>query len=78
MDRANSPRRSYTSYVLHVWHTNGQRSRRATLQATATGQRYNFASFEALFAFLDAQFSVPPEHADADDGAVVPPEAPRE
>lgn len=78
MDHADSPRSAHTSYVLHVWPANGQRSRRATLHATATGQRYNFASFEALFAFLDAQLGAPPEHADADDGAVVPPAVPRE
>jgi CelD/BcsL family acetyltransferase involved in cellulose biosynthesis len=77
MEGADSSRRAYTSYVLHVWQATGQHSRRATLQATATGQRYSFASLEALFAFLDAQF-VSTSHADAGDGAVVPPEAPRE
>lgn len=46
--------RSYHSYLLRLWQErNGSHLQwRASLQSAQTGEKYHFASLEALFAFI--------------------------
>ena len=50
---------NYASYLLRLWRAeeDGQPVWRASLESTMDGQRLNFASLEALIAFLETQFS---------------------
>jgi hypothetical protein len=48
----NNP--DYHSYLLRLWRDRAQDPWRASLQSTATEQLLQFASLEALFAFLIA------------------------
>jgi len=50
---------NYASYLLRLWRReeDGQLVWRASLESTGDGQRLNFASLEALIAFLETQFS---------------------
>ena len=50
-----SSRPGYHSYLLRLWWGGAQYCWRPSLQCTATGQVYHFASVEALSAFLVAQ-----------------------
>jgi len=48
----------YASYLLRLRRSDrdGQRTWRASLESTLDGQRIEFASVEALVAFLSARF----------------------
>ena len=50
-----SSRPGYQSYLLRLWTDRARNNWHASLQCTATGQVYHFASVEALYAFLLAQ-----------------------
>jgi hypothetical protein len=45
---------AYQSYLLRLWRTSGDGEPvwRASLDRAGTGERWNFASLEQLFAFL--------------------------
>lgn len=47
----------YLVYLLRLWPTADGEAEvwRASLQRPETGERYGFASLEALFAFLDGR-----------------------
>jgi hypothetical protein len=48
----------YASYLLRFWRAEegGHLVWRASLESAVDGQRLNFASLEALVAFLEARF----------------------
>jgi hypothetical protein len=45
----------YHSYLLRIWRNGPQETWRASMQCTATGEFYQFASVERLIDFLQAQ-----------------------
>jgi hypothetical protein len=49
---------SYASYLLRLWKSDqaGQPTWRASLESASDGQKVNFASLEALLAFLNDRF----------------------
>ena len=52
MNHRELHRADYQSYLLRLWRDGAQTTWRASLQSTSTDQTYQFASIEALFAFL--------------------------
>ena len=63
-------REDYASYLLRLRRSNrdGQSIWRASLESTRDGQRLEFASVEALVAFLIAHFGSMPGGAAGQDG----------
>ena len=62
MQREDTRRGKYQSYLLRLWRSDEEQGWHASLQSTATERVYRFGTLEALFAFLNAQ---PPEDNDA-------------
>ena len=57
MNGVELSQRDYHSYLLRLWGNTAHAGWRASLQCTATGQIYQFASLEALVAFLVTQLA---------------------
>ena len=57
MKRANERHADYHAYLLRVWREGTHTPWRASLQSTATERVYQFATLEALFAFLDVRMT---------------------
>lgn len=51
---------NYHSYLLRLWRDQPDEPWRAALQATATGERINFAEIPQMFEFLLATLAPPP------------------
>jgi hypothetical protein len=62
---------NYASYLLRLRRSDrdGQLTWRASLESTRDGQRIEFASVEALVAFLVARFGSTPPGAAGGEGA---------
>lgn len=60
----------YESYLLRLWRNGASAGWHASLQSTATGQTYQFATLEALFSFLNRRLR------DGDEIAVLAPQPP--
>ncbi len=46
---------NYTAYLVRMWQENPHTPWRASAQCASTGEKFYFATLEALFAFLQAQ-----------------------
>lgn len=55
MSRSDHRQPEYQAYLLRLWRDDARQSWRASLQSTATGQRFHFGSIDELFAYLDAR-----------------------
>ncbi len=55
--------RGYLSYLLRLWRTEGEHPAwRASLESPRTGERRNFSSIEALYAYLEGEMSALTPH----------------
>ncbi len=55
MSRFGSHQPEYHAFLLRIWRDNDRQGWHASLQSTATGQRFHFGTLDELFAFLDAR-----------------------
>ena len=55
MSRFDHHQPEYHAFLLRLWRDHARQGWRASLQSTATGQRFQFGTLDELFAFLDAR-----------------------
>lgn len=55
---------NYTAYLVRLWQENPHTPWRASAQCASTGEKFYFATLDALFAFLQAQTAGGPANVD--------------
>ena len=55
MSRFDHHQPEYHAFPLRLWRDDARQDWHASLQSTATGQRFLFGTLDELFAFLDAR-----------------------
>lgn len=58
MSRLDDRQPEYHAFLLRLWRDDARQGWRASLQSTATGQRFHFGTLDELFAYLDSRLGV--------------------